>query len=41
MAKNNKKNNSYKKNINVQRIVAIVLLVAMIAMYLSSLFMYK
>ena len=30
-----------KKNINVQRIVAIILLVAMIAMYLSSLFMYK
>ena len=41
MAKNNKKNNSDKKNINVQRIVAIILLVAMIAMYLSSLFMYK
>lgn len=49
MAKNNKKNNSNsnsnsnsnKKNINVQRIVAIILLVAMIAMYLSSLFMYK
>ena len=41
MAKNNKKNNSNKKNINVQRIVAIILLGAMIAMYLSSLFMYK
>ena len=41
MAKSNKKNNSNKKNINVQRIVASILLVAMIAMYLSSLFMYK
>lgn len=39
MAKQNK--NKTTKNINVQQIVAIILLVAMIAMYVSSLFMYK
>ncbi len=39
MAKEKKKNTT--KNVNVQRIVAIVLLVAMVAMYLSSLFMYS
>lgn len=39
MAKQNK--NKTTKNINLQQIVAIILLVAMIAMYVSSLFMYK
>ncbi len=39
MAKEKKKNTT--KNVNVQKIVAIVLLVAMVAMYLSSLFMYN
>ena len=39
MAKQNK--NKTTKNINVQQIVAVILLVAMIAMYVSSLFMYK
>lgn len=33
------KKNSNKK-INVQRIVAIILLIAMIGMYLSTIFMY-
>ena len=34
-------NKKKKKNINVQRIVAIVLLVAMVLMFISSLFMYQ
>jgi len=37
----NKKKKTEEKGPNVQRIVAIVLLVAMAAMYISSLFMYK
>lgn len=35
------KKNKIKKNVNVQRIVAIILLVAMIAMFISSLFAYQ
>lgn len=30
-----------KKPVNVQRIVAIILLLAMVGMYLSSIFMYQ
>lgn len=39
--KTNKTKNTPKKSINVQRILAIILLIAMIAMYISSLFMYS
>lgn len=39
MKKEQKKNPSKKGNI--QRMIAIVLLIAMVAMYLSSLFMYS
>ena len=37
----NKKKKVEEKGPNVQRILAIILLVAMAAMYISSLFMYK
>ena len=37
----NKKKKEQEKGPNVQRIVALILLVAMAAMYISSLFMYK